>query len=132
MTWTDLNTVVYYGTSEDRKLIREYEFAYPVDRPDRPTGINQLYLKKCSSKKAGTGKGENPWMVDIVLTTPEMAIADDSNELTAIEWECLVVDEVRLDYGWTGLTCGDDTVPHLVCCLANRLIDSKTTRASWR
>jgi chromodomain-helicase-DNA-binding protein 7 len=88
-SWTNLNTIVYHGTSEDRKLIREHEFAYQLDRPDRHVGINQLYLKKCGQKKPT--RVDNPWMVDVVITTPEIMIADDSVELTAVEWEVLVV-----------------------------------------
>jgi hypothetical protein len=92
--WTDLNAIVYYGSAEDRKNLRHHEFAYPSDRPVRPVGMKQHYLKKCGS--VNYTKADWPWMVDVVLTTPEMMIADDSIELTAVEWECLVVDEVRV------------------------------------
>ncbi|GKZ01523.1 hypothetical protein MPSEU_001102900 [Mayamaea pseudoterrestris] len=91
--WTDLNTIVYYGSANDRKHLRYHEFAYHDDRPSQTVGINQLYLKKCGSPKRT--KTDCPWMVDVVLTTPEMMIADDVSELTAVEWECLVVDEAH-------------------------------------
>ena len=34
-------------------------------------------------------------MVDVVITTPEMLVTDDYTELTAIDWEVLVVDEAH-------------------------------------
>jgi chromodomain-helicase-DNA-binding protein 7 len=34
-------------------------------------------------------------MVDVVITTPEMMICDDSSELAVIPWEVLVVDEAH-------------------------------------
>jgi SNF2 family DNA or RNA helicase len=93
MSWTNLNTIIYHGSSEDRKYIRETEFAYPERRPKNGVGANQLYLKKCKSSKVGGGG--NPWMVQIVITTPEMLVADDSMELTAVDWDVLVVDEAH-------------------------------------
>jgi SNF2 family DNA or RNA helicase len=90
--WTDLNAIVYHGLADDRKLIRQFEFAYEADRPPS-VGINSLYLKKCCPKKSS--KFENPWMVDVVITTPEMMIGDDHAELAAVEWEALVVDEAH-------------------------------------
>lgn len=35
------------------------------------------------------------WMVEVVITTPEMLVTDDFKELAAIEWEILVVDEAH-------------------------------------
>ena len=34
-------------------------------------------------------------MVQVVITTPEMLVADDANELEAVNWEVLVVDEAH-------------------------------------
>jgi SNF2 family DNA or RNA helicase len=67
--------------------------AYECDRPQDGVGINQLYLKKCGPKKFA--KTETPWMAQVVITTPEMLVADDFKELTAIHWEILVVDEAH-------------------------------------
>jgi chromodomain-helicase-DNA-binding protein 7 len=92
-SWTDLNTIVYHGSAEDRKCIREYEFAYECDRPVGGIGFNQLYLKKCGRKSQT--KAESPWMIDVVVTTPEIMVADDYAELTAVPWELLVVDEAH-------------------------------------
>ena len=92
--WTDMNVIVYHGTAADRRLIRENEFAYPDCRPQTDTGINQLYLKKCL-KKNGSGVADNPWMIDVVITSPEVMTADDANELTAVQWELLVIDEAH-------------------------------------
>lgn len=34
-------------------------------------------------------------MVQVVITTPEYLITDDSSELQAVDWEVLVVDEAH-------------------------------------
>lgn len=91
--WTDLNTIVYHGSAADRKLIREHEFVYECDRPETEIAFNQMYLKKCVKKNST--KAESPWMVDVVVTSPEIMIADDAMELTAVPWELLVVDEAH-------------------------------------
>ena len=90
--WTDLNAIVYHGSSEDRRLIREHEFVFECDRPTKALGFNQQYLKVCLKKK---GKLDSPWMVDVVITTPEMMVTDDATELSAVDWELLVVDEAH-------------------------------------
>jgi SNF2 family DNA or RNA helicase len=69
------------------------EMAYECDRPQDGVGINQLYLKKCGPKRFA--KTETPWMAQVVITTPEMLVADDFKELTAVHWEILVVDEAH-------------------------------------
>jgi SNF2 family DNA or RNA helicase len=91
--WTDLNAVIYHGSADDRQLIREYEFVYECDRPQTAIAFNQLYLKKCVKKNMN--KTDSPWMIDVVVTSPEMMIADDAVELAAIHWEVLVVDEAH-------------------------------------
>jgi SNF2 family DNA or RNA helicase len=72
-------------------LIREMEFVYESDRPDS-IGMNQLYLKKCA---AGAAKGTSPWMVNVVITSPEIMICDDAVELVSVKWEVLIVDEAH-------------------------------------
>jgi len=91
--WTGLNTIVYHGTLNDRKVIREFEFPFECDRPQGQLGINQRYLNKCHKKNSS--KAERLWMAQVVITTPEMLVTDDFNELTAVEWELLVVDEAH-------------------------------------
>lgn len=95
VSWTGLNTIVYHGSAEDRIQIREFEFAYPPDRPDH-IGANAIYLNKCAGHIAQnkTGLG-GPWMTTVVVTTPEMLVADDWQELAAVRWEVLVVDEAH-------------------------------------
>ena len=90
--WTDLNSIIYHGSAEDRKLMREFEFAFECDRPPS-VGFNTIYLRKCNSKRLT--KFESPWMVDVVITTPEMITSEDYNELASIQWEALVVDEAH-------------------------------------
>ena len=87
--WTGLNTIVYHGSADDRSTIRVHEFAYPCDRP-QSVGSNSIYLNKCAPHKTG-----GPWMATVVVATPEMLTADDSNELAAVQWEVLVVDEAH-------------------------------------
>jgi chromodomain-helicase-DNA-binding protein 7 len=90
VNWTGLNTIVYYGSAEDRHHIRQKEFAYPNDRP-ASIGANTVYLNKCTPAKKGGG----PWMTNVVICTPEMLTAEDSHELAAVKWEVLVVDEAH-------------------------------------
>jgi chromodomain-helicase-DNA-binding protein 7 len=93
-SWTNLNVIVYHGSAENREYTREFEFAYEEDRPPRGgVGFNSSYLRKCFSKKKS--KAEAQWMVQVVITTPEMVCTDDFVELTAVEWHCLVVDEAH-------------------------------------
>lgn len=88
-SWTGLNTIVYHGSADDRINIRIHEFAYLSDRPNS-VGSNTIYLNKCTPHKTG-----GPWMATVVICTPEMLIAEDANELAALQWEVLVVDEAH-------------------------------------
>jgi chromodomain-helicase-DNA-binding protein 7 len=91
--WTGLNTIVYHGSAEDRKAIRENEFAFAKDRPTNVGGgINSLYLKKCEAAKK---PNQAQWMATVVVTTPEMLVADDWTELSFVQWQVLVVDEAH-------------------------------------
>ena len=90
--WLGCNTIVYHGKSKDRKMIREFEFPRAHERPKSSTAT-EIYLRKCAKKHKGA-RG-NPWMAEVVLTTPELLCADDFSELTAIQWECLVIDEAH-------------------------------------
>jgi SNF2 family DNA or RNA helicase len=89
MGWTGLNTIVYHGSAEDRTFLREFEFAYAQDRPNA-VGANALYLNKCDAHRT-----QGPWMATVVVTTPEMLVADDWGELAAVNWEVLIVDEAH-------------------------------------
>jgi SNF2 family DNA or RNA helicase len=90
--WLRLNTVIYHGTAEDRLVLRQFEMAYECDRPQLVRSTD-LYLRKCARlQHAQLG---NPWMAEVVLTTPEMLCTDDFMELTAIPWVCVVVDEAH-------------------------------------
>lgn len=88
--WTTLNTVVYHGLADDRNRAREDEFAFPSDRVDA-VGMNQYYLQKVA--RQWRADWQKQWMVEVVITTPEIMIASDWPELKAIEWEIIVVDE---------------------------------------
>ncbi len=90
--WTDLNTIVYHGSANDRERAREDEFAFPEDRIDG-VAHNRRYLAEVA--KRWRGKWEKTWMVEVVITTPEMLVTDDFTELMAVRWEILVVDEAH-------------------------------------
>lgn len=90
--WTDLNIVNYSGNALDRAMIREYEFAFTSDRPIQ-LRRNQKYLKNCHQKmRSSTSK---TWMAQVVITTPETLNAKDHDELFALDWELLIVDEAH-------------------------------------
>lgn len=91
--WTGLNAIIYHGSAKDRELIREHEFAFECDKPKSGVAFNSSYLKKCMPR--GRSKLERQWMAQVVITTPELLVADDFSELTAVEWEVLVVDEAH-------------------------------------
>jgi len=90
--WTDLNAVIYYGSQEDRTIIRQHEFPFFEDRPEVYSS-NALYLKRCHKKS--TKKHERIWMIEVVITTPETLVLDDHKELSAVQWELLIVDEAH-------------------------------------
>ena len=77
--WTDMDSIIYHGSQEDRQLIREHEFYY-----------------MSRNKKEG-------YKLEIVITTPETCMASDctstngrmSRELSQIDWDLLVVDEAH-------------------------------------
>eukprot|EP00004_Rigifila_ramosa_P023592 TRINITY_DN6646_c0_g1_i1.p1 TRINITY_DN6646_c0_g1~~TRINITY_DN6646_c0_g1_i1.p1 ORF type:complete len:1934 (+),score=399.24 TRINITY_DN6646_c0_g1_i1:667-5802(+) len=69
-TWTEMNAVVYHGSAEARRIIRDYEFFYR--EKERP-------LLGC-------------YKFHIMITTYEM-ISTDTAELRKIPWRYLVVDE---------------------------------------
>lgn len=84
--------IVYHGSAVDREHIREEEFPYPDDKVEN-VAFNQRYLQKVS--KNWRAKWEKTWMVDVVITTPEMLVCDDFAEMAAVTWEILVVDEAH-------------------------------------
>ena len=90
--WTDLNTIVYHGSAMDREHAREDEFPFPEDKVQN-VAFNQRYLSKVARK--WRGKWEKTWMVEVVITTPEMLVTEDFAELAAVKWEILVVDEAH-------------------------------------
>ena len=92
--WLDLNTIIYHGSANDRAMIRQLEMAYENDRPEQIRS-NELYLRKCSGSHSRDSDSGNPWMAEVVVTTPELLCGDDFMELSAIKWECLVVDEAQ-------------------------------------
>ena len=90
--WTDLNVVLYTGNAADRAMILEYEFAYKDDRPKKLKS-NQKYLKNCHNNRSSVGM--KTWMVQVVITTPEIMLTKDRDELHTIDWEMLIVDEAH-------------------------------------
>lgn len=95
-SWTNLNTVVYHGEKEDRVRIRYDEFAFPEDRVESNYGAIKNYLSKVQKK--WRARWARTWMVEVVITTPELITADDFGELSSVEWELLVVDEAHREF----------------------------------
>lgn len=85
---------VYDGDSKDRTRIRFDEFAFPEDRAEPE---NCGFTKNCMSKvqKKWRFNWQKTWMVDVVITSPEILTAADFRELARINWEILVVDEAH-------------------------------------
>lgn len=73
--WTDLNVVMYYGTREDRAVIREHEFFFKNEKG---------HIIAPQMRKA-----------HVILTTYDMVTAEDWEELRAIRWACIIVDEAQ-------------------------------------
>lgn len=88
-SWTDLNAIVYHGSQEDRRVLRQFEFAYPEDRPKTDAVVNKPYLRRVKTT-AQKNKSSSPWMTQVVIATPEMLVCDDAFDLAAINWEVLV------------------------------------------
>jgi SNF2 family DNA or RNA helicase len=87
--WTDLNVIIYSGNALDRAMIREFEFAFRCDRPVKLKN-RQKYLKHC-----GGSTTNKVWMVQVVITSPEIMLAKDHDELFSLDWEMLIVDEAH-------------------------------------
>lgn len=72
---------MYFGSSQARSVIREYEFFYPQDKLKKN--------KKMKSSKDLNEKRERQTKFDVLLTSYEM-INMDSTSLKPINWECVV------------------------------------------
>jgi SNF2 family DNA or RNA helicase len=101
-TWTDLDAILYYGSPEDRELIRAYEFTFLDHLPSNGS------KKRRSKKQQRTG-----YKVEIIITTPETCVAYDNittasaningnnlmaryrRELSHIHWDLIIVDEAH-------------------------------------
>src|SRR5690349_6733041 len=65
--WTEMNVITYSGSGKNRAVIREYEW----------------FLPNRSIK------------FDVLLTTYEMIIANDWEEIRKIPWKVIIVDEAQ-------------------------------------
>ena len=73
-TWTDINAVVYHGTSQSRGMIAEYEMFYRDEaRDERVKGMYKF---------------------DLLITTYEMILVD-CEALKEIPWRVCVIDEAH-------------------------------------
>ena len=93
--WTDLNAIIYHGSARDREVLREYEMPFESDRAKESSNYGKNYLRRCTPGKVRTEAWQRSWMAQVVITTPEMLVTEDFQELTAIKWEVLVVDEAH-------------------------------------
>ncbi|XP_071091615.1 chromodomain-helicase-DNA-binding protein 8-like isoform X2 [Haliotis cracherodii] len=72
-TWTDMNVIVYHGTSPSRNMLQEYEMYFKDDQ-----GV----------------KLPNIYRFNALITTYEV-ILSDLELLTTIEWRATVIDEAH-------------------------------------
>eukprot|EP01031_Cornospumella_fuschlensis_P026968 gene26968-32583_t len=92
-TWTDCDSILYYGSQDDRELIRTFEFSF-LDYGKRGGSVKSGAGGK--SKKAGC-------KIEVVITTPETCVALDTTtatgrgkrELSNIHWDLVIVDEAH-------------------------------------
>jgi hypothetical protein len=82
--WTNLDCILYYGSQEDRDLIRSYEFKY----------LN------AGNSKNNKSNNSNGYKIEVVITTPETCVAFDDKtgskrELSRIPWDIVIVDEAH-------------------------------------
>lgn len=69
-SWTNMNAIVYHGSSESRRIIQEYEWSY------------------------GTPQKGPPFKWHVMITTYE-TILQEANKLKHINWKVMVVDEAH-------------------------------------
>jgi len=69
-TWTEMNAIVYHGSTESRRIISEYEWSY------------------------GTPQKGPPFKWHVMITTYE-TILQEANKLRHINWKAMVVDEAH-------------------------------------
>ncbi|KAK3760063.1 hypothetical protein RRG08_064733 [Elysia crispata] len=72
-TWTDMNVVVYHGTTLSRNMIKEYELFYKDDKGKRIPDIYRF---------------------EALITTFEI-ILTDFELLADIDWRCAIIDEAH-------------------------------------
>ncbi len=81
-SWTNLDSILYYGSQDDRELIRSYEFKFLNSSSDNKSKVN------------------NGYKIEVVITTPETCVAYDDKsgakrELSRIPWDIIIVDEAH-------------------------------------
>ena len=70
--WTDMNAVVFWGNEVDRQIIRKYEMYSRFSTPTRES-----------------------YKFHVMITTYEIMMRGDANEISRIGWRCLIVDEAH-------------------------------------
>eukprot|EP00794_Sanderia_malayensis_P019257 gene19257-21185_t len=71
--WTDINAIVYHGSSPSRLLIQQYEMYYEDEKGEKISGLYKF---------------------EAVITTYEM-ILSDNDMLSKIPWRVVVIDEAH-------------------------------------
>ncbi|KAL5021350.1 hypothetical protein ScPMuIL_000505 [Solemya velum] len=72
-TWTDMNVIVYHGTSISRNMLQEYEMYYKDENGKRIPDVYRF---------------------NALITTYEIIISD-CEVLSQIDWRCLIIDEAH-------------------------------------
>lgn len=106
--WTDLNVLVYHGSTASRQIIHEYEFYYDLDKESDDV-LRMLGINPRNRGRLGRGMGmgmeggmegssghskQGPVKFDVLLTTYEMALAG-YDQLQPITWRVAIFDEAH-------------------------------------
>lgn len=83
--WSDMNTIIYHGSQEDREILDAYEMEFASER------------ERKEKDKIRLANGRRPWKCTVVVTTPELCVKKDVSLLLGrkIHWDVLVVDEAH-------------------------------------
>lgn len=93
INWTDLNCVVFHGSSAARATIQKYEFYYTD--PQTGARVKSVVPETVKKSLGASANGFNSHKFDVVITTYEMAMSGATALKSVGEWRAVVVDEAH-------------------------------------